>query len=157
VRAPRLDDAIELLGFIMQLGGETVDLAGQLIQPPQAAQPDGGWNGIVGALRHVDVVIGMDRLLGLIQPMAQDLVGAVGDDLVGVHVVAGACPGLEGIDHELVIPATVDNFLRRLDDGFAPFWFKQAEVHVDYGRGLLDNRHAPYESAIRPHAADRKV
>ena len=63
VGAPRLDHVVELDGLVAQLGGQAVDLAGQFVQPPQAAQADGGGDGVVGALRHVDVVVGVHRLV----------------------------------------------------------------------------------------------
>ena len=53
----------------------------------------GGGIGVVGALRLVDVVVWMHRCLGS-QFAAQDLNGAVGDHLVGVHVALGAGAGL---------------------------------------------------------------
>ncbi len=48
---------------------------------------------VVGRLAAVDVVVGMDRPVAAQRPTG-DLVGAVGDHLVGVHV--GACPSRSG-------------------------------------------------------------
>ncbi len=45
---------------------------------------------VVRRLAHVDVIVGMHRLLGA-ELAAEQLIGAVGDDLVEVHV-ALACP-----------------------------------------------------------------
>lgn len=45
--------------------------------------------GVVGALRLVDVVVGVNGLLRA-EAAAHDLDGSVGDHLVGVHVALGA-------------------------------------------------------------------
>ncbi len=58
---------------------------------------------------------GMDTVLA--QPAAQDLGGPVGDDLVDIHIVAGAGAGLEGIHDKLVVPFAFDHFLGGLADG----------------------------------------
>ena len=47
-----------------------------------------GGEGIVGGLAHIDVVVGMEQLL------IEDLVRAVGNNLVGVHIGLGAASGL---------------------------------------------------------------
>ena len=44
---------------------------------------------------------------------AEQLVRAVGDDLVGVHVGRGAGAGLEDVDHELVVELAVGDLVRR--------------------------------------------
>jgi hypothetical protein len=103
------------------------------------------------------VVVGVHRLGRVIDAVAQDLVGAVGDHFVGIHVVAGARTGLERIDDKLVLPASVDDFLGRLDNGLATFLVKHAQVHVHQRRCLLDDGHAPHKGAIRSQAADAKV
>ena len=45
--------------------------------------------GVVGALRLVDMVVRVNRLLGP-EATSHDLDGPVGDHLVGVHVALGA-------------------------------------------------------------------
>ena len=57
----------------------------------------GGGEGIVGGLRHVDMVVGVQKLL------ARDVVAAVGDDLVGVHVGLGAAARLPHHQREVVV------------------------------------------------------
>lgn len=61
---------------------------------------DGG-EGVVGGGGHVDVVVGVDRLLGA-HLAAEDLNGAVGDDFVGVHVGLSAGAGLPDDEREVV-------------------------------------------------------
>ncbi len=110
----------------------------QFVQPPQAAQPDGGRDDIVGGLRHIDMVIGMDAVLA--QSTAQDLGGPVGDDLIDIHVMTGAGAGLEGIHNKLVVPFPFNHLLRSLQDGLRPFGIQQAQVKVDFGSGALDRQ-----------------
>ena len=61
------------------------------------------------------MVIGVDAIFPKLA--AHDLCGTIGDDFVDVHVVTGARTRLDGIDHELVVPLPIDDFLRGLDDG----------------------------------------
>src|SRR6202035_346274 len=79
--------------------------------------------GVVGRLRHVDVVMGM-------------LGHAVGggdarDHLVGVHVGAGARPGLEHVDRELLVVLAVGDFGGGGDDRVGLVGCQQPEVLVD--------------------------
>ena len=70
----------------------------------------GGRERVVRRLRHVDVVVGVDRLLAA-QLAAGQLDGAVGDDLVGVHVRLGAAAGLPDAERELVVELPVDDLV----------------------------------------------
>ena len=99
----------------------------------------------------------MHRLVARLHRVAQDLVGAIRHHFVGIHVVAGARAGLEGIDHEMLMMLTVDDFVSRVDDGARQLRVQQAQLHVDLGRRPLDQRHAPDESRQGLHARDREV
>ncbi len=55
------------------------------------------------------MVVGVDGIAGA-DLAAGDLDGAVGNDLVGVHVGAGTGAGLEDIDDEVVVESAVDDF-----------------------------------------------
>src|SRR4029079_13649770 len=62
---------------------------------------------VVGRLRHVDVVVGIDSLvrpaLAIADALcAQDLRRPIGQHLVGVHVVADAGTRLEWVNTEVV-------------------------------------------------------
>ena len=59
----------------------------------------------------------MHRLVARLYGVAQDLVGAIRHHFVGIHIVAGARARLKGIDHEMLMVLTVDDFVPRLDDG----------------------------------------
>ena len=64
---------------------------------------DRGGEHVVGALAHVHVVVGMDRLLGVEAVAAGQFDRPVGDHLVDVHVGRGARAGLINVQRELVV------------------------------------------------------
>ena len=57
---------------------------------------------IVRRLAEIDMVIGMDRRFGA-ERRAHQLIGAVGDDLVDIHVGASARTALQSIDYDVFI------------------------------------------------------
>ncbi len=73
----------------------------QARQLGERREPDRRRDGVIGALTHVDVIVGIDRFVHAALP-AQRHVRQVGDHLVAVHVVAGAGAGLEAVDHEFI-------------------------------------------------------
>ena len=76
---------------------------------------DGG-EGVVGGGGHVDVVVGVDGLLGA-HGATEDLNGTVGDDLVGVHVGLGAGAGLPDNQREVVQQLALGDLSGGLLDG----------------------------------------
>ena len=78
----------------------------------QRGEMDGGGDDVVAGLAAIDVVVGMNRFVAAFA--AEHFDGAIGDDLVGVHVGRGAGAGLENIHDELVVPLAVNDFLRGL-------------------------------------------
>ena len=71
--------------------------------------------GVVGRLRHVDVVVWMDRLLAA-QHAAGKFDRAIRDHFVGVHVGLSAAPGLPNAQREVFVKFARDNFITSLDD-----------------------------------------
>ena len=55
---------------------------------------------------------------------------AVGQDLVGVHIVRGAGAGLVDVDHELVAMLAVEDLVGRRDDGVGDVAVKTTECSV---------------------------
>ena len=49
--------------------------------------------------------------------VAQDFEGAVGDDLVGVHVGRGACPALDDIHDKFTVILSGDDFVAGAGNG----------------------------------------
>ena len=121
MRATALDHVVSHPGLRAKGRGAALQAGQQLVQPPQHAQPNGSRDGVVGALRHVDVVVGVYRPARAAQVVTQQRVGAVGNDLVDVHVVAGAGAGLKGINDEFCVQLPVNHFIRSLHDGLRQF------------------------------------
>ena len=94
--------------------------------------------GVVRRLAHVDMVVGMNRLLGA-HFTAQHLDCAVGDHLVGVHVGLCARAGLPDDKREVLVQLAVDYLLRRRDDGVTDGRVQLAERHVCACGCLLDD------------------
>ena len=72
---------------------------------------------VVGALPHVDVIVGMDRLGGGEAIAPRQLNRPIGNHLVDVHVRRGAGAGLKDVDGELVVEAAVGDFSGGGDQG----------------------------------------
>ena len=139
MRAADLDDMGKFLRLgvkrrmqVAKRGEEVVD------DPLGAGDVHGGRIGVVRRLAHVDVVVGMDRLLRA-HHAAQHLDRAVGNHLVGVHVGLGAGAGLPDDERKVVVERAVDDFLRGLDDGRAERRVEPAEIHVGFRRRPLDD------------------
>jgi len=50
VGSPRFDHVVKFLRFALQRLSQSVHHPEQFIQPPQAPQPDGGWDHVIGRL-----------------------------------------------------------------------------------------------------------
>jgi hypothetical protein len=64
-----------------------------------------------------------------------------------------------GKDHqrEVIIELAFDDLIGGPDDQFSLFLGQCAEVHVDLGRGLLENAHGANQFARHALAADAEV
>src|SRR4029077_18986989 len=62
----------------------------------------GGGKGVVGGLRHIDVIVGMDGLLAA-HCATGDFDCAVADDFVDVHVGLGAAAGLPDAQRKMIV------------------------------------------------------
>src|SRR2546426_4607728 len=89
--------------------------------------------------------------------MAQDLVRAVLDHLVRIHVRRGPAAGLEDVEREVSVQFPVHHLLARLDDRFADLVVEQAEFHVRLGARHLDQAESVYEPPAEADSAYRKV
>ena len=65
---------------------------------------------VVGRLRHVHMVIGVNRFLRS-HFAAQHFNGTVGDDFIGIHVGLGAGAGLPDDEREMLVKLSLDDFL----------------------------------------------
>ena len=107
----------------------------------------GGREGVVRGLAAVDVVVGVHGRLAAALP-AQQLVGPVGDDLVGVHVGLGAGAGLPDDERELVVAA------RPSTTSWAAVPMASAEPRLELAQLLVDPCRRELDDA---QGADRAV
>ena len=158
VGAPHHDDVGVGLGLGVQGVAQLLDArvhGGQLVDDGDV---HGRGEGVVGGLAAVDVVVGVDRGLGA-ELAAGKLDGAVGDDLVGVHVGLGARAGLEDHERELGVEVTGDDLIAGLGDELGDVGGQLAELGVGQGGGLLEDPQG-LDHGAAPHeglAADVEV
>ena len=140
VSAANLDDVLglKLVDLLLESIAEAADGGDQLVLSLEDSSNvhDGG-ESVVGRGAAVDVVVGVDGLLGALLA-AEDLNGTVGDDLVGVHVGLGARARLPDDQREVVHELAIGDLLGGLLDGLGDLGVK-AEALVDNGSGALEN------------------
>jgi len=148
------------ISVLLRLGGEGVGELVQLLRQRQRElemrEAHGGRRHVVRRLRDVHVVVRADVLVRP-QRAAEDLVRAVRDDLVRVHVERHASAGLEDIDHELIGVTAGENLVARGHDGVTPLRVQAARLAVRECRGLLHADDRSDERGERAIAADRIV
>lgn len=119
VGTANLDDLLESL--LLLLHGVLEAAEGRkelLLNLENGGNVHGSREGVVGGSGHVDVVVGVDRLLGA-HGTAQNLDSTVGDDLVGVHVGLGTGTGLPDDQREVVVELAGCDLSGGLLDGLA--------------------------------------
>jgi hypothetical protein len=122
------------------------------LEAQASAQFHGGGVDVVGGLGEVDVVIGVQT--GVVAlGVAQDFQGAVGNDLVGVHVRRRPGAALDHVHDELVGVEAVHHVRAGLLDGGGAFGVQQAEVPVGAGGGELHGG----ESADKVHVRGQRL
>ena len=156
MRAAGLQHIVKFSRLARQRVRQRSQHAQQFLQPPQAAQPDGRGNRVIGALRHVHMVVRAHQLVVALLS-AQQFNCTVGEYLVHIHVVRRARPGLKRIHHKLRLQPACQHLCSRAADGAgnAPVQQPQRAVHIS--RRMLDGRHRPDKRAPRPQPAHRKV
>ncbi len=157
VRAPDFGDA----GVLDLLVQERVPQRGDRWEQPMhdllhGGDVHGGRERVVGRLGHVDVVVGVDRLLGAHDP-AGELDGPVGDDLVGVHVGLRAAARLPDVQRELVVERTLGHLARCLLDQVGQRAIELAEVAVHRGGRALEKAEGPDQRLGHGLGADVEV
>src|SRR5437763_1482168 len=90
---------------------------------------------------------------------AEELGGAIGDDLVGVGVGRRAGAGLEDIQNELVVELAwwAGDLLGGLGDGVCLARLQQTQVTIGDRRGVLDAAEGPDEAAVEALTAYGEV
>ena len=140
-----------------QFVGQLLERPVQIRQELQRRQGDCGGNHVVGGLSHVDVVVGVHRRV-FAAPTAEQFVGAVGQYLVGVHVVRRPRPGLEDVDHELVqVPPLLQHFFGGGDDRVRQARFQPPAPAVHQRGGFFDCDCRPHECGVRRQPGNREI
>ena len=107
------------------------------------AEPQTSRVGVVGGLRHVHIVVRVERRVVTLL-LAHVLQRQVGHDLVRVHVQRGTRPALEGVDGELIHTAPIfKNLVTGPDNGLRLRLRQRVEAPVGQRRRLLHLHHAP--------------
>ena len=139
LRAAHLEHVVKLLRLGLQGLREPLELDLGPHQQLEHRQLARRGEHIVGGLAVVDVVVGVDQGVVPLLP-AQQLDGPVGDDLVGVHVQAGARAALDGVHDERLVEPARRNLIAGPHDGVGHPLVQQADLQVGDGGGLLDLR-----------------
>ncbi|MNN21616.1 hypothetical protein D3C81_1349450 [compost metagenome] len=157
VGAADLDDVGPGLGLGVQGGVQVLQRRQQVVDHLLGAGDVHGRRiGVVRRLAHVDVVVGVDRLLGA-HLAAQHLDGAVRDDFVGVHVRLGARTRLPDHQREVVVQLAFDHFIGGGDDGVGQLGVQLAQVAVGLGGGAFDDAQGPDDGQRHLFPADLEV
>ena len=130
MRASRLDDAVVLCHEATEGCGEEVDRGEQpVLDGDDGGDVHGGREGVVRALRHIRMVVRMEDFL------PRDLVAAVRDDLVDVHIGLRAAARLPYGEREVGGELAVEDLITCLADGGEPLLIELAKRVVgDSGR-----------------------
>ena len=158
VGAAHHDDVVELLGLLVQGVAQLAHTRVHVVQLGDDRDVHGGGEGVVRGLAAVHVVVGVHGGLGA-HGAAREFDGAVGDNLVGVHVRLRARAGLEDDQREVVVELTGDDLVAGLRDVVRDVGGQLAQLGVGQGCGLLQDAEGAHHRAT-PHecvAADVEV
>src|SRR5712691_7280705 len=116
----------------------------------------GRGEGVVGGLRHVDVVVGMNGLLAA-HHAAGDLDGAVANHLVDVHVGLRAAAGLPDAQREIAVEFSGDDFVGGLHDELALFEREFSQVLIHQRAGFFQDAEGANELGRHDVFADGEM
>ena len=115
-----------------------------------------GGKRVVGRLRHVYVVIGVNGLLAA-HLAAGDFDGAIGDHLVDVHVGLRAAAGLPDAQRKMIVELAGDDFVGGAGDELGFFVRELAEVLIYQRGGLFEDAEGADELGRHGVFADVEV
>jgi hypothetical protein len=110
---------------------------------------------VIGALRLVDIVVGMDPQRASL-PL-QKLVGPVGDHFVHVHVGLRAAAGLPDHQGKMLVPLPLQHLIGRRRDGLRLLAVQFAQPLIDQSRAFLQYGKHPNDLPGHPFRADPEV
>ncbi len=116
----------------------------------------GGGKRVVGGLRHVHIVIGVNRFLAA-HDAAGNFDGAIGDDFVDVHVGLRAAAGLPDAKREVLVELSGDDFISGQRDQRGFFHRKLAETLVHERTGFFEDAEGANQFGRHGVLADGEV
>jgi hypothetical protein len=123
VRAANFDHLIPFIGFVLESFRQAIQRGNQVVLDLlRNGDVDRGGKRVVGALSHVDMVVGMHRLCLPKAIGSEHLDGSMGNHLIAVHVAGSARSRLEHIDREFGIELA----------------FRHLAAGIQHGLDLLD-------------------
>src|SRR5210317_397701 len=101
------------------------------------------------------MIVGVDGSAA--EGLVKQLTGAVGDDLVSVHVGTGSGAGLEDVEREMIVQVTNNNLFRRIHNGERYALVDQAKLAIDLRCMFLDHAKGTQESAGKDDPGNREI
>src|SRR5258708_2005481 len=136
--APDLNDLTELLAFCGQGVTQLLDAGdGGLHQHFIGRDVHGRREGIVGRLRFVDVVVGVQGLFLVRQLAASEHMSPVSDYFIYIHITLGAAACLPDDEGEPGVQFAIQYFVTDLADEVRFFFGENAGFQVGEGRCFL--------------------
>ena len=126
---------------------------------------DGGGERVVGALSHIHMVVGVDRLLRSKAVLPQNFNRAIADDFVHVHVARSSRAGLVNVNRKLIVEFSIGDFGGSIDQRFDLLIIQRifsaagelSDVAVRMGGGQLDLTHGMNQTGRQCIAGDLKI
>ena len=128
---------VKFLRLLGKCGVEAKQLLLQILQQTKGSHLACSGDDVVGGLAAVYMVVGMyDGVIALLA--AQKLDGAVGDDLIGIHIDRGSGAALNRIHDEILMMLTGQNLVAGLDNRVGNLLVQQVNLTVGDCGSLLD-------------------
>jgi len=126
---------------------------------------DGSREGVVGALSHIHMVVGVDGLLGSKAVLSQNFDRPVTDDFIHVHVARSPGTGLVNVNRKLIVEFSVGDFGGSIDQCFDLLIIQRifstarkfSDVTVCMGCRQLDLTHGMNQTGRQGIAGDLKI
>ena len=157
MRASDLHDALEILGLARQRVAQLSHRRNQVVRHFfRRRDMHRGRERVVRRLRHVHVVVRMNRLLAA-EHAARHLDRAIRDYLVGVHVGLRAAAGLPDAQRKMFVEFARDNLVRRRGDQLGLLRRQFLQIAINFGRRLLQQPERAYHRPRHPIESDREM
>ena len=149
-------DMVELFLFFAQGADQSRQLEDHVLQQFDGGDLAGGGDHVVGGLRHIYMVIGMnDGVVAFFA--AQNLDGTVGDHFVGVHVERGAGAALDTVGDKGIVQLAGQDLVTGLYDGVFDLFIHVTDLTVGDGTGFFYSSQRTDKFRMGAAAGDVKV